>query len=47
MFELFYMGGMRFMGILTLIFIIMLAVAFINGVPLFKEEMSSSEEATM
>jgi biopolymer transport protein ExbB/TolQ len=46
MFELFYMGGTFFMSILTLIFIAMLAVAIINGMPLFKGEIDSLESAS-
>jgi biopolymer transport protein ExbB/TolQ len=36
MFELFYLGGPLFMGILTLIFVAMIIVSFINGLPVLK-----------
>jgi hypothetical protein len=36
MLELFYMGGPLFMGILTLILITMIAVSFINGLPVLR-----------
>ena len=39
MFELFYMGGPLFMGLLTLIFLVMLAVAVISA----KKLMSNGE----
>jgi biopolymer transport protein ExbB/TolQ len=38
MFELFYAGGAFYMGVLTLVFIAMIAVAVINGLAVFKEE---------
>ncbi len=34
MLELFYMGGPLFMGILTIIFLVMLVVSVINGIPI-------------
>ena len=38
MLDLFYMGGPLFMGILTLIFLAMLAVAFVNGTPVLQKK---------
>ncbi len=36
MFDLFYMGGPLFMGTLTIIFISMIAVAVVNGLPIIR-----------
>ena len=44
MFELFYAGGAFYMGILTLLFAGMIAVAVFNGLALFKESSQSVEE---
>ncbi len=43
MFEIFYMGGPLFMGILTLIFVAMIVLAVINGIPVLKGEIGSAE----
>ncbi|XOV93198.1 MAG: MotA/TolQ/ExbB proton channel family protein [Bacteroidota bacterium] len=43
MFELFYMGGTLFMSILTIIFVAMIAITVINGIPVIKGEIESSE----
>ncbi|GAB5557753.1 MAG: hypothetical protein SchgKO_19660 [Schleiferiaceae bacterium] len=40
MMNLFYMGGPLFMGILTLVFIAMVSVAFVNGLPVLKGNIS-------
>jgi biopolymer transport protein ExbB/TolQ len=40
MMNLFYMGGPLFMGILTLVFIAMVSVAFVNGLPVLKGNVS-------
>lgn len=45
MFELFYMGGPLFMGILTLIFICMICVSVINGLPVFRGGIEDLEMA--
>ena len=45
MLELFYMGGPLFMGILTIIFISMIAVAVVNGLPLLKDAPDDVEAA--
>lgn len=43
MFELFYMGGPLFMGILTLIFIAMVIVAIVNGKPVLKGSIEADQ----
>ncbi|MFY0598231.1 MAG: MotA/TolQ/ExbB proton channel family protein [Cyclobacteriaceae bacterium] len=43
MFDLFYMGGPLFMGILTLVFICMICVAVVNGLPIFRGEIEDLE----
>lgn len=45
MFELFYEGGTLFMSILTLIFISMLAVSVVNGLPVLKGDYDSTADA--
>lgn len=45
MIELFYMGGPLFMGILTLIFICMICVSVINGLPVLRGGMEDLEMA--
>ncbi|MFY0653417.1 MAG: MotA/TolQ/ExbB proton channel family protein [Cyclobacteriaceae bacterium] len=45
MLELLWMGGTLFMSILTIIFVRMIAVAFVTGLPLLKEAPTSKEEA--
>jgi biopolymer transport protein ExbB/TolQ len=40
MMNLFFMGGPLFMGILTLVFIAMVSVAFVNGLPVLKGNIS-------
>ncbi|GGH75547.1 MotA/TolQ/ExbB proton channel family protein [Phaeocystidibacter marisrubri] len=44
MMELFYMGGPLFMGILTFIFIAIIAIAVINGIPFLKGKYSDLDE---
>ncbi|TNE30699.1 MAG: hypothetical protein EP346_03060 [Bacteroidetes bacterium] len=44
MMELFYMGGPLFMGILTFIFIAMIVIAVINGIPFLKGKYSDLDE---
>ncbi|MFT4735973.1 MAG: hypothetical protein ACI8QD_001538 [Cyclobacteriaceae bacterium] len=46
MFELFSMGGPLFMGVLTLIFVAMIAVALINGLPVLKGEVQDPSVAS-
>ncbi len=46
MLESFYNGGPVFMGVLSLIFIIMMAVSVINGIPVLKGEIEDPEEAS-
>tara|TARA_B100000941_G_scaffold120714_1_gene84864 strand:- start:163985 stop:164416 length:432 start_codon:yes stop_codon:yes gene_type:complete len=43
MVELFYMGGTLFMSILTIIFVAMIAVAVLNGIPVIRGEIESAE----
>ena len=45
MLELFYMGGPLFMGILTLIFIAMISVSLINGLPVLRGGSESPEHS--
>ncbi len=45
MFELFYMGGPLFMGILTLIFMAMIVVAVVNGIPILRAEVDLDNSA--
>ncbi len=40
MIEVFYMGGLRDMSILTIIFVAMIVVAVINGLPVLKGEVN-------
>lgn len=42
MFDLFLMGGPLFMGVLSLIFVVMLIVATTNGVQVFKKRETNS-----
>lgn len=44
MMELFYMGGPLFMGILTFIFVAMIAVAITTGIPFVKGRVENLEE---
>ncbi|MEM6830729.1 MAG: hypothetical protein AAF551_09435, partial [Bacteroidota bacterium] len=46
MLKLFYMGGSLFMGMLTLIFIAMISVAVINGMPLLRGGYENLTEAS-
>ncbi len=41
MFEIFYMGGLRDMSILTIIFVAMIVAAVINGLPVLKGQVES------
>ncbi|MEQ8882226.1 MAG: MotA/TolQ/ExbB proton channel family protein [Cyclobacteriaceae bacterium] len=43
MVELFYMGGTLFMSILTIIFVAMIVVAVLNGIPVIRGEIESAE----
>ena len=44
MLELFYKGGPLFMGILTILLIVVVAVAFINGLSLFRGAVGNKED---
>jgi biopolymer transport protein ExbB/TolQ len=46
MVNLFYQGGPLFMGILSVLFLIILVVAVLNGIPLFQHTYSNSKEDT-
>ena len=43
--DLFYQGGPLFMGLLTLIFIAMIAISAINGMPVLKGNISDPQTA--
>jgi flagellar motor component MotA len=45
MFDLFYMGGPIFMGLLSFIFIAVLVVAVVNGLPVLNGKVADPEEA--
>lgn len=45
MLDLFYEGGYQFMSVLTLIFISVMVVSVFNGIPLFRDDIKSKEEA--
>ena len=44
MMELFYMGGSLFMSILTIIFVVMVAVSIINGMAILNGNISGPED---
>ena len=46
MFELFYMGGTLFMGILTLIFFAMIVASVLNGIPVLRGDVPDIAAAT-
>lgn len=45
MLDLFYEGGYQFMSVLTLIFIAVMVVSIFNGIPLFRDEIKSKDDA--
>lgn len=46
MLELFNQGGLLFMGLLTIILVIMVSMSIINGMPVFKNKLGDPEGIT-